>query len=331
MTEHLLPSIDMKPDVDRVDDQLRSNTCVAHAGSSALELCFKRAGRPTDFSRAFLYHNLFKFSKAMGVMDGAQPGGMPTALESGVCLESTMPYLDYDYEPSAEAIAEAATLLPKGSTGFLGCSDLHQIKIALNEGSPVMLTIRANNGLVNLSGDWRAHAWDYAEPMFGLHCVLCIGYDDASQRLLCENSWGPQWGDGGFFGIPYECVTGQSVVLDQYRFTRLPVPLVPMAGYVAAGIPEYADQILTIPTILFSPPAMGLPFNVYNVKVRVTGYDAVDVDSPKFAGNGGSYCIYKAFDDRIRLGLHKLLFNGVVYARVVVTNPVLELISVDTK
>ena len=318
----------MKPDVDRVDDQLCSNTCVAHAGASALEICFKRAGKPTDFSRAYLYHNLFVFSKKLGVMDGAQPGGMPFALESGVCLESSMPYLDYDYEPSTEAIAEAKTLIPPGSVGFIGCADLHEVKVALNEGSPVMLVLRATNGLVNLRGDWREHTWDYTEQMFGMHCVLAIGYDDAAGRLLVENSWGSGWGDGGFFGIPYDAL-GPSVV-DHYRFTKLPVPLVPVPGYEAAGIPSYdiATQVLTIPAVKFLPPNMGTPVNVYDVKVRVTGYDSIDVNSAKFGGAGGSYCIYKAYDSNVRLGLDKLEFNGQVYGRVLLVNPVMELISV---
>ncbi len=37
----------------------------------------------------------------------------------------------------------------------------------------------------------------------GGHCVCCIGYDDDKEAWLCKNSWGDQWGDGGFFWIKY--------------------------------------------------------------------------------------------------------------------------------
>lgn len=37
----------------------------------------------------------------------------------------------------------------------------------------------------------------------GGHCVCCVGYDDHDKFWICKNSWGPSWGDGGFFKIGY--------------------------------------------------------------------------------------------------------------------------------
>ena len=37
----------------------------------------------------------------------------------------------------------------------------------------------------------------------GGHCVLVIGYSEAEQCWICKNSWGPNWGIGGFFKIAY--------------------------------------------------------------------------------------------------------------------------------
>lgn len=40
----------------------------------------------------------------------------------------------------------------------------------------------------------------------GGHCVSLIGYDDMQSCWICKNSWGPAWGDQGFFRIAYgEC------------------------------------------------------------------------------------------------------------------------------
>jgi len=40
----------------------------------------------------------------------------------------------------------------------------------------------------------------------GGHCVTLVGYDDAQQCWIGKNSWGPGWGDQGFFRIGYgEC------------------------------------------------------------------------------------------------------------------------------
>lgn len=40
----------------------------------------------------------------------------------------------------------------------------------------------------------------------GGHCISIVGYNDVDKYWICKNSWGPGWGDGGFFKIAYgEC------------------------------------------------------------------------------------------------------------------------------
>jgi C1A family cysteine protease len=49
------------------------------------------------------------------------------------------------------------------------------------------------------SGVYRHVTGDVA----GGHCVALIGWDDAQGCWIGKNSWGPGWGDGGFFKIAY--------------------------------------------------------------------------------------------------------------------------------
>jgi C1A family cysteine protease len=35
------------------------------------------------------------------------------------------------------------------------------------------------------------------------HCVIVVGYDDPSRRLIVRNSWGPAWGDRGYCYLDY--------------------------------------------------------------------------------------------------------------------------------
>jgi C1A family cysteine protease len=37
----------------------------------------------------------------------------------------------------------------------------------------------------------------------GGHGVLLVGYNDAGQYFIVKNSWGPGWGEDGFFRIAY--------------------------------------------------------------------------------------------------------------------------------
>jgi len=41
------------------------------------------------------------------------------------------------------------------------------------------------------------------EKMLGGHAVLAVGYDHGAKRFIVRNSWGPSWGQKGYFTIPY--------------------------------------------------------------------------------------------------------------------------------
>ena len=45
------------------------------------------------------------------------------------------------------------------------------------------------------------------EQVLGGHAVLAVGYDDASQRFIVRNSWGTDWGQAGYFTMPYAYLT----------------------------------------------------------------------------------------------------------------------------
>ena len=41
------------------------------------------------------------------------------------------------------------------------------------------------------------------EARLGGHAVLAVGYDDARDVLIVRNSYGPKFGDKGYFYMPY--------------------------------------------------------------------------------------------------------------------------------
>ena len=58
------------------------------------------------------------------------------------------------------------------------------------------------------------------EKVVGGHAVLAVGYDDASQRFIIRNSWGPGWGQKGYFTMPYAYIT-ESNLADDFWTIRL--------------------------------------------------------------------------------------------------------------
>jgi C1A family cysteine protease len=230
--------VDMKPDVLEVEDQGSYGSCTANAGCSALELMYNQRKVKYDFSRLYLYYYTRQLSGLTGD-NGAYPRDIGKALNKyGVCLEPTWDYTaaDLEAEPSAEAKAEAAKFKIVAYEQLPALGDkVQQIKNAVAQGIPVLLTMIVHHNFMTLSGStWKNHWWNTVtsavNPVAGAHEVLVIGYDDATQRLLVENSWGPNWGDGGFFGMPYSFVNSDEVgelwVLTP-NYNAKPEPVVP--------------------------------------------------------------------------------------------------------
>lgn len=75
---------------------------------------------------------------------------------------------------------------------------VEDVKKALAEDYPVIVGFAVfSNFQVDLQFPGQ---FDY---MLGGHAVLVVGYDDATQRFTYLNSWGPDWGHGGYGTIPY--------------------------------------------------------------------------------------------------------------------------------
>jgi C1A family cysteine protease len=52
------------------------------------------------------------------------------------------------------------------------------------------------------------------EDLQGGHAVLVVGYDDNSNRFRVRNSWGPSWGQHGYFTMPYEYLLDEGLSRD---------------------------------------------------------------------------------------------------------------------
>ena len=48
------------------------------------------------------------------------------------------------------------------------------------------------------------------EKFLGGHCVVAGGYDNDKECFIVRNSWGPSWGDNGYFYIPYSVMVDSS-------------------------------------------------------------------------------------------------------------------------
>lgn len=203
----LPPLVNLESHMPPVYDQGNLNSCTSHAIAAAIEYNRKKLSLP-DFipSRLFIYYNERNLEGEVGMDNGAAiRDGIKTVLAQGACHESLWPYNESKVFtlPSANAYTDAKKYLVTGAARVTQTID--QMRSVLAGGQPIILGFTvydsfesdevARTGIVKLP--------KITEQSQGGHAVLVVGYDHNKQTWRVRNSWGPAWGQKGYFEVPY--------------------------------------------------------------------------------------------------------------------------------
>jgi hypothetical protein len=206
----LPPRVDLRPFMTTVENQGRTSSCVANAVAGAYEYLAKRhlGASAYDVSRLFIYYNARDLGGCADEDGGSVIGDAIEGLKRyGACAERTWPFEEgaVNERPSDEAFDEAVEFLVEGAE--LVPTRLDAWRGALAEGHPVIFGI-------SLYESFDAHRRRGLVPMpspressrasHGGHAMLCVGYSDKDRLFIVRNSWGDDWGDGGYCYIPYD-------------------------------------------------------------------------------------------------------------------------------
>jgi hypothetical protein len=113
-------------------------------------------------------------------------------------------------------------------------SSLEQAKACLVDYGPGVTAMNVPNEFFSYAGGVFAKPGRFVAV--GLHEVLVVGYDDVAQCFKAKNTWGPGWGEAGFFRISYSafdssCDIGFGRRLLTCEFVLDPAPRpVPLGG-----------------------------------------------------------------------------------------------------
>jgi len=195
-----LPARVMVKPVGRVQYQSSAGSCVAHGFGKALENEALTRGAAPQVSRHFLYYTSRLLRGWQNEDKGTTLGDMCRAIEQyGVPSEQSRPYdpTTVNVPPSADLYAEAAA--NRGaSLRFLPARSISAIKASLARGLCVPFGFMVTRGY--MEGTQRDGLARFDGGDLGGHCQHFVGYDDAREAFLAENSW-PNFGvahpDGG--------------------------------------------------------------------------------------------------------------------------------------
>lgn len=215
--------VDLRPLCSKIEDQGALGSCTANALAGALEfLECKNKVSFKDFSRLFIYYNERVLEHSVNSDSGAMlRDGIKTLAKQGACSEKSWPYdiSKFKSKPGPACYKEA---LEHQITSYHRILTLDQMRTCLAEGFPFVFGFGvyesfesqdvSRTGIVNMPKK--------GEQMLGGHAVMAVGYDHPKQRFIVRNSWGTDWGQKGYFTMPYKYLSDRNLSDDFWTIRK---------------------------------------------------------------------------------------------------------------
>ena len=216
-------SVDLRPICPPVQDQGQLGSCTANALTGAVEI-LEGIDKlpPTLMSRLFVYYNERVIEKTVNQDSGAMiRDGIKTLNKQGCCPETDWPYniAKFKSKPPTKAYSDAVA---HKITSYYRINSIDDMRACLALGYPFVFGFTvyesfesaqtAVTGIVNMPQP--------GESVLGGHAVVCVGYDDATQRVIVRNSWGNVWGLKGYFLLPYAYISNKNLADDMWMIRR---------------------------------------------------------------------------------------------------------------
>jgi hypothetical protein len=187
------------------------NDCTAWA-TSAAKSCLEAfdqgwvPNRPqTMFSPTFIYPQINQ-----GKDEGSSLVAAALLLqEMGAATLKTAPYHANDFltQPPSFAFEEAGRFKNRNTYVL---QNREEIKIALRENLPVLIGTRLTPPFFSGKAESYTVAMHRAgmaerqpDQPHAMHAMVIVGFDEPTERFLVRNSWGENWGRGGYCWVDY--------------------------------------------------------------------------------------------------------------------------------
>ncbi|MCG6154184.1 C1 family peptidase [Rubinisphaera margarita] len=216
---HSLPDVVINCDrVPFVLDQGVEGACTGFALAAVINFHLRQRNLSRSVSPRMLYELARRYDEWPGEQyEGSSArGAVKGWIAHGVCREEEWPYSQPGIQHFNSTIAEQALLTPGGAYYRVSHREVRDMHAALAESGILYMTLMVHEG-------WQQpgpHSQEFVYvdngnlrrldlPVIarkgralGGHAVAIVGY--TPEGFVIQNSWGTDWGNGGFALLPYE-------------------------------------------------------------------------------------------------------------------------------
>lgn len=203
----ILNAVDLREWDSLVESQGDLGSCEGNAIVNAYELLIKKE-QPAQFaelSRLFVYYNTRVLEGTESEDAGATiRDGLTCVKHIGICTEKLWPYniSKFAVKPTSECYNDAKS---RTLTSYKSIKTIESVLEVLNDHIPVVVGMEVFENFTYLTQEDSVLGFpDKIDQSLGGHAVSIVGYNLDKKLFLAKNSYGTDWGDLGYFWIPFD-------------------------------------------------------------------------------------------------------------------------------